>query len=78
MFGFNSTETQQAGDAVANEIRSAFAATSGYDGLAVYVSYGHGDESLEQVYGSNLPRLTELKSKWDPDDVFRFFHDLSA
>ena len=78
MFGFDTTETQRAGDAVAKEIRSALAATSGYDGLAVYVSYGYGDESLEQVYGSNLPRLTQLKGRWDPDDVFRFFHDLSA
>ena len=77
-FGWNTTETEQAGDAMANVIRSDFVATSGYDDLAVYVSYAHGDESREQMYGSNVPRLVQLKKKWDPDDVFRFYHDLAT
>ncbi|KAI1083648.1 Glucooligosaccharide oxidase [Whalleya microplaca] len=75
-FGFNSTETQQAGEEAAEAVRSDFVKTSGYDGLAVYVSYGHGDETLEQLFGSNLPRLTQLKNEWDPDNVFRFYHAL--
>ncbi|KAI0116553.1 hypothetical protein GGR51DRAFT_546059 [Nemania sp. FL0031] len=58
---------------LAREIRSDFAATSGYPELAVYVSYAHGDESLEQIYGSTkLPRLTALKKEWDPSNVFGF------
>ncbi|KAI0147393.1 Glucooligosaccharide oxidase [Xylariaceae sp. FL1272] len=69
-------ETQQAGAEAAFNIRSAFAETSGYDGLAVYVSYAHGDETLEEMYGSNLPRLLELKKKWDPKNLFRFFQNL--
>lgn len=77
-FGWNSTETEQAGDAMADVVRSDFVATSGYDDLAVYVSYAHGDESREQMYGSNVPRLVQLKSEWDPDDVFRFYHDLAT
>ncbi|KAL8786720.1 MAG: hypothetical protein Q9195_008095 [Heterodermia aff. obscurata] len=76
-FGWNTTETEQAGDALGNLIRSDFVATSGYDDLAVYVSYAHGDESREQMYGSNVPRLVKLKQKWDPDNVFRFYHDLA-
>ncbi|ROV98478.1 hypothetical protein VPNG_08539 [Cytospora leucostoma] len=75
-FTFETAEAEKAGDTSAEQIRSALAATSGYDGLAVYVSYAHGDETLEQYYGDNLQRLIELKSQWDPDSVFRFYHPL--
>lgn len=35
-----------------------------------YVNFAHGDESLEAIYGSSLPRLRALKMKWDPEGVF--------
>ena len=35
-----------------------------------YANFAHGDESLEAIYGSSLPRLRELKKKWDPKGVF--------
>jgi hypothetical protein len=62
---------------LAEEIRADYAATSGYPGLRVYVSYGHGNESPEQIWGVNLPRLEKLKGKWDPDNVFRFYHAIT-
>ncbi|KAL4746295.1 hypothetical protein BDW72DRAFT_210556 [Aspergillus terricola var. indicus] len=77
-FSGTSAATQQAGEAMGEAVRAAYAATSGYDGLATYVSFGHGDETLSQVFGENAPRLVELKKKWDPEDVFRFYHDLST
>lgn len=76
-FGWNSTATQQAGEALAEEIRADYAATSGYDGVRVYASYGHGNEAPEQIYGVNYARLQQLKAKWDPDNVFRFFHAIT-
>ncbi|KAI0108565.1 Glucooligosaccharide oxidase [Nemania sp. FL0031] len=75
-FGWNSTETESAGETVAQAIRSDYAETGGYDGLAVYVSYAHGDETLEQLFGSNLPKLTQLKQKYDPNNVFAYYHAL--
>lgn len=55
------------------QLRSEFAATSGYPDLAVYVNSAHGDETLEQKYGARkLPRLAALKKTWDPDRVFRY------
>ena len=35
-----------------------------------YANFANGDESLEAIYGESLPRLRELKRKWDPEGVF--------
>ncbi|OQD81687.1 hypothetical protein PENANT_c026G10445 [Penicillium antarcticum] len=77
-FGGTSATTAQAGQAMARAVRAAYVATSGYDDLAVYVSYGHGDETLGQMFGNNVLHLQRLKKRWDPDNVFRFYHDLTS
>ncbi|KAG9826263.1 hypothetical protein KCU98_g648, partial [Aureobasidium melanogenum] len=67
------TTTQAAAASMARQLRTDFAATSGYPNLTIYVSYAHGDESLESKYGkSKLPRLAALKKIWDPSNVFGF------
>ncbi|KAL8833380.1 MAG: hypothetical protein Q9176_008008 [Flavoplaca citrina] len=39
----------------------------------IYVSYAPGDEDPAAWYGKDkLPRLIELKKKWDPKDIFRY------
>lgn len=68
--------SQTASNSLGPELRGDFAATSGYDGLTVYVNYAAGDETLEQIYGDKLPRLASLKAKYDPDNVFKFYHAL--
>jgi hypothetical protein len=35
-----------------------------------YINFAHGDEDLEDIYGESLPRLRELKKKWDPENRF--------
>ncbi|KAL2867465.1 FAD-binding oxidoreductase [Aspergillus lucknowensis] len=43
----------------------------------VYVNYAFGDEPVEQMYGYEpwrLERLRETKTKYDPDNVFRFYN----
>ncbi|KAI0202890.1 hypothetical protein F4808DRAFT_458596 [Astrocystis sublimbata] len=68
---------ETAANAMGRELRSDFAATSGYGNLTVYVNYAAGDESLESIYGANkLPRLAKLKAQYDPNNVFRFYHAL--
>lgn len=68
---------EEAANAFARELRDAFAATSGYSDLSVYVSYAHGDENIEQIYGKDkLPRLVALKKQWDPDNVFKYHNAL--
>lgn len=68
-------------DGTVNELartaRSRFNATSGFSDLQVYTSYGHGDESVEVLYGARkLPRLVGLKKQWDPNQLFRFNNPL--
>ncbi|KAG6828984.1 hypothetical protein H0H92_006106 [Tricholoma furcatifolium] len=36
-----------------------------------FLSMAQGDENPEDVFGDNLPRLSSLKSKYDPDNVFK-------
>ncbi|KAI0437383.1 hypothetical protein F4803DRAFT_566114 [Xylaria telfairii] len=60
-------------NALGRELRSDFVATGGYGDVAAYVSYAHGDEKLEQIYGKNkLARLAKLKKTWDPNNVFAY------
>ncbi|KAJ0418289.1 hypothetical protein BJY00DRAFT_325145 [Aspergillus carlsbadensis] len=73
------TATETTVTALALDIRSRLAATSGYGGLTVYVNYASGDETLEQIYGvEKLPRLSALKRRYDPRNVFRFHHALPS
>ncbi|KAF2852097.1 FAD-binding domain-containing protein [Plenodomus tracheiphilus IPT5] len=68
---------EAAANKVGVELRSEYAETSGYGDLSVYVNYARGDESLESIYGANkLPKLVSLKAEYDPNNVFRFYHDL--
>ena len=62
-----------AANALAIELRNIVVSTSGYGGLTTYVSYAHGEETLDQKYGAHkLPCLKELKKKWDPMNVFAY------
>ncbi|KAI0514714.1 hypothetical protein F5B22DRAFT_647470 [Xylaria bambusicola] len=80
-FGWDDDSTDGAAAAAASlgpELRTAFAATSGYEheikgGLAVYVNYAHGEEPIESIYRADkLPRLAALKKTWDPNNVFAY------
>ncbi|KAJ5932126.1 hypothetical protein N7516_006615 [Penicillium verrucosum] len=55
----------------------AFNATSGFDDLHIYVSYAHGTEGLDAMYGAEkLPRLLKLKKKWDTKGMFSYNNGL--
>ncbi|KAF3055119.1 hypothetical protein GL218_07727 [Daldinia childiae] len=71
------SSVEEAANILARELRRDFSKTSGFDDLSVYVSYAHGDETVEQIYGKEkLPRLVSLKKEWDPDNVFRYNNSL--
>lgn len=41
-----------------------------------YVNYAHGDESIQEMYGWEewrIERLKELKQKWDPENIMRYY-----
>lgn len=48
-------------------LRAELAKTSGFGTLKTYINYAFGDEGPAVWYGKNhLPRLVQLKKKWDP------------
>ena len=53
--------------------RETFASLTPYLGKARYLNYLEEDatDAAAVAYGPNLPRLRELKSKFDPDNFFR-------
>ncbi|KAG6884720.1 hypothetical protein C0992_005870 [Termitomyces sp. T32_za158] len=51
-------------------IRSQNIKLSGKD-YGYFLNMAQGDESPEDVFGDNLPRLSELKSKYDPHNLFK-------
>jgi hypothetical protein len=56
---------------------SAYNASSGFQDLQTYVSYARGTEGLDAMYGKEkLPRLLDLKKKWDPQALFSFNNPL--
>jgi hypothetical protein len=38
---------------------------------------GH-DLPIEAIFGDNLPRLRELKKKYDPNNIFKKWHNLNT
>ncbi|KAI1499777.1 hypothetical protein F5X99DRAFT_410694 [Biscogniauxia marginata] len=71
------SSTEEPANALGRELRDDFATTSGFPDLSVYVNYAHGDETIEQIYGEHkLPRLAQLKRRYDPHNVFAFNNPL--
>jgi FAD/FMN-containing dehydrogenase len=38
---------------------------------------GH-DVHIDAIFGNNLARLRELKKKYDPQNIFRHWHNINA
>ncbi|KAH7014139.1 FAD binding domain-containing protein [Microdochium trichocladiopsis] len=54
----------------ASKVRDIWAGPAGGKKNSAYINFAHGDEDLIAVYGSSLPRLQQLKKKYDPKNVF--------
>ena len=53
--------------------RKLFAATAPHASGTAYVNFMPGDEAerVENIYGGNYRRLTEIKHRYDPGLLFR-------
>ncbi|KAL4947306.1 hypothetical protein BDW69DRAFT_119753 [Aspergillus filifer] len=50
---------------------------SGREGVPQYINYAEpGDVVVGNIYGENLPRLREVKRKYDPGSVFNKMHPI--
>ncbi|KAJ5240713.1 uncharacterized protein N7469_002304 [Penicillium citrinum] len=45
-------------------------------GVGVYANYAGPEFSAKELFGDNLPRLQELKKRYDPQNMFRKWHNL--
>ena len=73
----DNTSTEASIEFLPDQMRLAIAETAGTDGLAAYVGFSKGDESLESLFSrDNLPALAELKTKYDPEGWFNAYHPL--
>ncbi|KAK9860742.1 hypothetical protein MYU51_005963 [Penicillium brevicompactum] len=60
-------------DEFEQRLRNQIANVSGYPSLATYTGYARGNEGAVAWYSSrNLARLSALKRKWDPNQLFGF------
>ncbi|VUC29390.1 unnamed protein product [Clonostachys rosea] len=57
-------------DKLGAQVRALWRETDGFDTPRTYINFAHGDEDLVDIYGESLPRLRELKKKWDPANRF--------
>ena len=59
-------------------VRETYAALEPFMAPKSYVNYLADDESerVADAYGANLARLTELKRRYDPDNLFRLNHNI--
>lgn len=66
------TQAEQLG----NQLRNILFQASGDPAIRAYVNYAYGDETTQQLYGSESwrqTRLRSLKNKYDPAGKFSFY-----
>ncbi|KAJ5663307.1 hypothetical protein N7507_004038 [Penicillium longicatenatum] len=64
-------------NAWASQVRDDWRATSGLKSNSTYINFAFGDESLEDIYGNNVPVLRALKLFYDPQNKFNQFFPLN-
>ncbi|KAK7225258.1 hypothetical protein V2G26_013261 [Clonostachys chloroleuca] len=67
---YSDSSLDDAADKFGAQVRELWRETDGFDNPRTYINFAHGDEDLEDIYGESLPRLRELKKKWDPSNRF--------
>lgn len=61
------------------KVRSLLYNGTGESDLNVYVGYANGDETVQQLFGSDhakIQKLVDLKQHYDPEERFRFYAPL--
>ncbi|TVY94171.1 FAD-linked oxidoreductase [Lachnellula willkommii] len=62
-------------DAFGRSFRDLLQKSSWKDQLEVYTNFAHGDEGVAAWYTeANVPMLTELKQRFDPNGLFSFYN----
>ncbi|KAF2229869.1 Glucooligosaccharide oxidase [Viridothelium virens] len=67
---YTDAELDSAANAWGLSVRKLLRSSDGLPEHANYVNFAHGDESLQDIYGTSLPRLQSLKKQYDPGNRF--------
>jgi hypothetical protein len=80
LVGFVAAWDAGAADAHIAWTRDSFAATTPYAAPGVYVNFlsDDGEQRVRDTCGANYARLARLKSKYDPNNVFRLNQNIKA
>lgn len=46
--------------------------------MSRYINFAIGDEALDVVYGDSLARLQTIKQRFDPNNIFNQWFDITA
>ena len=66
-------------EAWGRQLRERLRIGSGREGLHVYTNLAHGDEGEVVWYTEEkLPRLKELKSRYDPHSLFSYYNPIAS
>ena len=77
LYGANTTTAEADIEDMPTKLRGMLASTAGTDGLSTYVGFSHGDEPASAIWSdANLARLRALKSEYDPQGLFSWYHPI--
>ncbi|KAI1146673.1 hypothetical protein F4825DRAFT_439894 [Nemania diffusa] len=72
-FEWRDNSVANSSNALGRELRSGLGRHGRIRLFEAYVSYAHGDEKLEYIYGKRkLAHLFNLKNMWDLNNVFAY------
>ncbi|KAK0621571.1 FAD binding domain-containing protein [Bombardia bombarda] len=73
---YNDTALDGPAQAFGSAARDLWRSTDDLAKNATYVNFAHGDESLDTIYGSSLPKLKSVKQRVDPKNQFNQWFDI--
>ncbi|ETS83868.1 hypothetical protein PFICI_05744 [Pestalotiopsis fici W106-1] len=63
---YTSKSLDTAGNQFGQDVRGYLNESAGNTQFSAYINFAHGDEALSSISGKSLPKLKQLRHKYDP------------